>query len=357
MSSDHGMGLINRKRIWKLGIEMVSLMQAIQEPRRFLHGDIVTDVPNQRHRSTVSCLALKKDMKGCKQFTQRSIYWGETHVISQLYTVTPLYVDILERRLVSGRTFGFRDSQSVNIGYIVGQRNYFVASTSPKILWVVASSLGFENIAINTYPHSFLDSLYELAVSKWSLENLMGISVGLGALRIVKIWSNFKKQETGLDSVLWTHPCPSNIPSMLDDDIVALHDLQNNSFAPASALYIKPENGNLAAIKVYSPLGFCAGIRGIRSTWCSDYDTASLSVFLRDSEHLVIVKFYKVISVVYHLQFITDLNQISEFMPLAPMSQEFLSIVLNRVLWTTDIFGLCGCFIKSEQQLNCFGII
>ncbi|KAF7955725.1 hypothetical protein EAE96_004649 [Botrytis aclada] len=155
----------------------------------------------------------------------------------------------------------------------------------------------------------------------------MGISVGLDALRIVKIWPNFKKQETGLDSVLWTHPYPSTIPSMLDDDIIALHDLQNNSFATASALYIKPENGNLVAVKVYSPLGFCAGIRGIefiyntgmRSTWGSDYDTASLSFFLHDSEHLVKIKVYKINSVVYHLQLITNLNRTSEFMPPAPM--------------------------------------
>lgn len=97
---------------------------------------------------------------------------------------------------------------------------------------------------------------------------------------------------------------------MLDDDIVALHELQNNSFTPASTLYIKPENGNLIAIKVYSPLGFCAGIRGIefiydtgiRSTWGSDYDTASLSFFLCDTEHVVRIKVYKINSVVYHLQ-------------------------------------------------------
>ncbi|TGO35276.1 hypothetical protein BHYA_0164g00200 [Botrytis hyacinthi] len=335
MSSDHGMGLINRKRIWKLGIEMVSLMQTIQEPGRFLHGDIVTDGPSQRQ-------------------------------YSNLCTVIPSYVDILERRLVSGLTFGFRDSQSVNIGYIVGQCNHLVASTSPKILWLVASPLGVEKIAINTYPHSFLDSVDELAVSKWSLENLMGICVGLDALRIVRIWPNIKEQETGLDSVLWTHPYPSTIPSMLGDDIIALHDLQYNSFAPASALHIKPENGTLIAIKVYSPLGFCAGIRGIefiyntgiRSTWGSDYDTASLSFFLHDSESLVKIKVYKINSVVYHLQFITNLNRTSEFMSPAPMkSGVYFDCVEYSALDNGCIVGLCGCFIKSEQQLNCFGVI
>ncbi|EMR85594.1 hypothetical protein BcDW1_5834 [Botrytis cinerea BcDW1] len=316
------MGLINRKRIWQLGIEMVDLMQIIQGPGRLLHGDTIADVPSQWRGSTVSCLALEKDQKGCKQVTQRSVNWGETNFESRICTVTPSYVDILERQLVSGLTFTFRDSQCVNIGYIVGQRNHLIASTTPKTLWLVASSLGIETIGTDIYPHQFLDDKDGLAVSKWSLEHLMGISVGLDALRIVRIWPNFKKEEAGLDSVLWTHPYPSTIPSMLDDDIVALHELQNNSFTPASTLYIKPENGNLIAIKVYSPLGFCAGIRGIefiydtgiRSTWGSDYDTASLSFFLCDTEHVVRIKVYKINSVVYHLQ-------------------------------------------KSEQQLNCFGII
>ncbi|TEY48015.1 hypothetical protein BOTCAL_0299g00100 [Botryotinia calthae] len=322
MSSDHEMGLINRKRIWKLGVEMVDLMQIIQEPGRLLHGDTITDLPSQCYGSTVSCLALKKDKKWCKQVTQRSVSWGVTHVESQICTVTPSYVDILGRRLVSGLTFTFRDSQCVNIGHIVGRLNHMIASTSPKILWLVASSLGIETIGIDIYPHQFLDRKDGLAVSKWSLEHLMGISVGLDALRIVKIWPDFKKEEAGLDSVLWTHPYPPTIPSMLDDHIVALHKLQSNSFVPASTLYIKPENGNLIAIKVYSPLGRYPGIRGIeviydtgiRSTWGSDYDTASLSFFLRDSEHLVRIKVYEINSVVYHLQ-------------------------------------------KSERQLNCFGII
>lgn len=179
MNSDLGMGLINRKRIWKLGIEMVSLMQAIEEPGRFLHGEIVTDVPSQRLCSIVSCLALKRDLKGCKQVTQRSMHWGKMHVESQLCTVTPSYVDILERRVVSGLTFTFSHNQPMNIGYIVGQYNHMIASTSLKILWLVASSLDIETIGIDIYPHSFLDGIDELAVSKWSQDHLMGIFVGL----------------------------------------------------------------------------------------------------------------------------------------------------------------------------------
>ncbi|TGO12319.1 hypothetical protein BTUL_0090g00100 [Botrytis tulipae] len=164
--------------------------------------------------------------------------------------------------------------QSVNIGYILGQYNHLVASTLPKILWLVASPLGVEKIAINAYPHSFLHSVDGLA--------------------------------------------------------------------------------------------FCAGIRdiefiyntGIRSTWGADYDAASVSFFLQDFEHLAKFVVYKVNSVVYHLQFITDLNRTSELMPPAPTeSGVSFDCVEDSALDNGYIVGLCGCFVNSERQLNCFGII
>jgi len=97
---------------------------------------------------------------------------------------------------------------------------------------------------------------------------------------------------------------------MHDEDITALHNLQSESFAPASTLYIKPENGRVVAIKIYAPLGLNTGITGIRfvydtgieSMWGSDYDAASLSFFLDGREHIVNVKVYKVDSLVCHLQ-------------------------------------------------------
>src|ERR1700710_118273 len=100
------------------------------------------------------------------------------------------------------------------------------------------------------------------------------------------------------------------MPSMVEDDITALHNLQSKSFAPASTLSIRPENGHLVGIKVYAPLGPCTGITGIRfvyntgieSMWGSDYDTASLSFFLHDLEHLVNIRVYKTGSLVCHLQ-------------------------------------------------------
>ncbi|KAF7921795.1 hypothetical protein EAE99_007558 [Botrytis elliptica] len=328
MNSDLGMGLINRKRIWKLGIEMVSLMQTIEEPGRFLHGDIVTDVPIQRHCSTVSCLALKRDLKGCKQVTQRSMHWGKMHVESQLCTVTPSYVDILER-------------QSVNIGYIVAQRNHLTASTSLKILWLVASSLDIETIGIDIYPHSSLNSKDEVAEQVESRTPYGHFYLSNNFPRLFEL-----KEETGTGSVLWVHPYLSTIPSMLDDDIVALHELQNNSFAPASTLYIKPETGNL----------LCTGITGIdficntciRRTCGSDYATASLSFFLQEFEYLGRIKVYKINSVVYHLQFITDLNRTSEFMPPAPTKSGVSFDCVEYIsLDNGYIVGLCGCFVVS----------
>ncbi|KAF7853295.1 uncharacterized protein EAF02_011949 [Botrytis sinoallii] len=124
---------------------------------------------------------------------------------------------------------------------------------------------------------------------------------------------------------------------MLDDDIIALHDLQNNSEWQSCR-----------------NLRFCAGIRGIefiyntgiRSTWGSDYDTASLSFFLQEFEYLGRIMVYNINSVVYHLQqeiwFITDLNRTSEFMPPAPTkSGVSFDCVEYSPLDNGYIVGLC----------------
>ncbi len=50
---------------------------------------------------------------------------------------------------------------------------------------------------------------------------------------------------------------------MIQDDIDTLSTFQKESFAPASTHLINPKNGRLLAIKIYSPLGYCAGITGI----------------------------------------------------------------------------------------------
>jgi hypothetical protein len=158
---------------------------------------------------------------------------------------------------------------------------------------------------------------------------------------------------------------------MHDDDITALHNLQSESFAPASMLCIKPENGRVVVIKVYAPLGWCTGITGIgfvydtgiESMWGSDYDAASLSFFLGREEHLVNVRVYKINSLVCHLQvgitiylmtysnkiqFTTDLCRTSDFMPQAPMKSISLDYVDYRALNGGYIVGFCGCFVVCQ---------
>jgi hypothetical protein len=118
------------------------------------------------------------------------------------------------------------------------------------------------------------------------------------------------RKRTNLDDILWTPPYPSFAPFIHTDDITALYTLQMDSFAPASTHYIDPQNGRLAAIKVYSPLGYCAGITGIgfvydtgvERTWGSVDNAASLVFFLDGVEQLSRVKVYKENSLAYHLQ-------------------------------------------------------
>ncbi len=128
----------------------------------------------------------------------------------------------------------------------------------------------------------------------------------------MRICPDFKEHDISLHDILWAHPYPSLMPSMHDDDITALHYLQIESFAPASTLCMKPENGRVVAIQVYTPLGYYAGITGIRfvydtgmeSMWGSDYDAASLSFFLDSDcvEYIIKVRVYKIDALVCHLQ-------------------------------------------------------
>jgi len=111
---------------------------------------------------------------------QRYAYWGERPAGSELCAVTPSYVFVSNRRLVSGLIFTFSDGKSVDIGYIVGrQSGHLNPAISPKFLWLVSSSLGIETVALDVYPHSLLDRSSGVAISKWRLENLRGISLGL----------------------------------------------------------------------------------------------------------------------------------------------------------------------------------
>ncbi len=92
--------------------------------------------------------------------------------------------------------------------------------------------------------------------------------------------------------------------------MAALHQLQRHCFAAASFISIEPEDGRLIAITVYSPMGRCASVTGIRSIydtrleaiWGSTNNAASLTFFLDGAERLIEISAYKVGTAVCHLK-------------------------------------------------------
>ncbi|RDL40331.1 uncharacterized protein BP5553_00310 [Venustampulla echinocandica] len=365
------MNLRNRKRIWRLGVELINLVRAIKEPDRLLYGDIDAIMQGQMRSSMASGLAKRFDFQGCRELTQRFVRLGNK---SRLCAVIPSYVLLSNRQLISGLSFVFSNGKYVDVGYVVSRQRggYFDSTAVPKFLWLVSSQLGFEAISIDAYPQQVLDGFTsnhgnKVAVSKWSLENLKGVYLGLDAMRIVSIGIDVGKQDS-LDDVLWTPHCTLSTPSisMHEDDMAALHKLQRKSFAPASIHCVNSGNGQLVGIKVYSPLGYCAGITGIgfvydtdfESIWGSADDVASLVFFLDKAERLVTVTVYKIGSLVCHLQFTTDLNRTSSPFPQLPINPDVsFECVKYEALHDGDITGFCGCFVGSSKQLNCFGVI
>ena len=184
-------------------------------------------------------------------------------------------------------------------------------------------------MAIDASPEELLRGLssndgQRLAIARWTLENLEGIHLGMDvslhlsekyyltlfqAMRIVKICLEFDKPPS-LDDILWSPPYPLCPPITHEDDVAAILKLQSESFTPASTHYIDSEHGRLVSIKVYSPLGFCAGITGIgfvydtgfESLWGASDNAASLVFFLNEAEHLVGITICKIESKVCHLQ-------------------------------------------------------
>ena len=170
--------LQNRKRIWRLGVDLVNLVRIIEEPGRVLSGDIDIGIPTQRPCPTVTCLALKDDREGCRVLTRRSVYWGKKAAACRLSDVTPSFVCVSNRQLVSGLTFSFKSGPSVSIGYIREQIGHQTSPSLSQFIWIVASPLGIETVAL-IYPHSILHDSSGVAISKWRLDYLIGVSVGL----------------------------------------------------------------------------------------------------------------------------------------------------------------------------------
>ncbi|KAF4637138.1 hypothetical protein G7Y89_g928 [Cudoniella acicularis] len=360
--------LRNRKRIWKIGLDLISVIRAIKDPDRVLHGDIVTPPASLMRDPTASCLAMKYDSGNCRELKQVFVPFDNWSSGTWLSNVIPSYVLVSNRRLISGLTFTFSNGAFIDIG-----------------------QFGFEAIDTDGLAERYLHCSAssrpdQLAVSKWPLRDPKGICVGLDAMRIVRI-SIENREHNKLNNVLWVPLYPSFVPSLHEKDIAALYQLQRQFFAPASFISIEPENGRLIAITVYSPIGRGAGVTGIRfiydtgleSMWGSADDAASLAFFLDRSERLIGVSIYKVGTVVCHLkvshlvtsaaryadkvlQFTTNFHRTSD---LVPQFQDHSKLLVECVSYTAPkggyLSGFCGCFTNSpsssSKQLNCFGVV
>ncbi|ESZ99101.1 hypothetical protein SBOR_0511 [Sclerotinia borealis F-4128] len=325
--------LRNRKRTCKLVVGLTDLICAVQEPNRVLHGNSIVQQDQISPGYVASCLAQRYYSEGCRELTRRSVCLGN---ISRLCAITPSYVLFSNRRLISGLSFEFNDGGCIDVGYIVDIPEKRVVSTvSPSFLWLVFSELGFEAVAVDTYPQDYLDSLTpshrtKIAIARWPLEDLKGVYLGLGAMRIVKVSMDIERQDK-FDGIFWKHPRLASTPSIHEDDITALYQLQTASFAPASFHCIGQEKGILIAIKVYSPLGHSAGITGIGFV----YDTGIETIwgYIHDSASLV---------------FFSRL-------PISAIAS--YKLIEYQALNGGYITGFCGCFMAPFNQLHCFGVI
>jgi len=72
---------------------------------------------------------------------------------SRLCAVISSYILLSKRRLISGLSFELSDYKSVNLGYIINRHRCHINSiVSSKVLWLVASQLGFKVVTVDLYP-------------------------------------------------------------------------------------------------------------------------------------------------------------------------------------------------------------
>lgn len=185
-------GLQNRKRIWKLVDDLVRLVHATLDPDRILYGQYLDlrRLDSLNHslvpHFTTSCLAPKYRTEDyLRQLTKAFSTFDNASFKSRLLSITPSYVRIFNKRLISGLSFQFSDSRTIDVGYInERQKNYISSITYPKVLWIVSSQLGFEAISLDTYPHQYLQNsssshTSKVAIARWTLENLRSVCLGL----------------------------------------------------------------------------------------------------------------------------------------------------------------------------------
>ncbi|PQE26243.1 hypothetical protein CJF30_00000989 [Rutstroemia sp. NJR-2017a BBW] len=302
--------------------------RSLEDPNRTIYGDIVPpsrfyappnrlgsgvlwgefvpmSLPQTPPSHSASCIVQTgRDREGCRETLSRYVSLAE-HSEGQVTSVTPSYIHLVNRRLISGLTFGYGDGSCARIGYVVEEDNKHIPLpiNSSQEVWLVVSQAGFEAITTDTFPQFFLDGLTSdhrrrVAVTRWSLQDLSWVYLGLDAMKIVRIFLTARKR-IYLDELLWSLPYPSSVLSMHQEDIDSLYELQGASFVPASLHHIDQQA--LFAIKVYSSL--CpAGINGIgfvqntgvESLWGSSDESCSSIFFFDKTERLIGIKVYKI---------------------------------------------------------------
>ncbi|PQE17316.1 hypothetical protein CJF31_00005733 [Rutstroemia sp. NJR-2017a BVV2] len=324
----HRQALRNRRRIWKICFELTNLIHSLEDPNRTIYGDTVPpsrfyappnrlgsgvlwgefvpmSLPQTPPSHSASCIVQTGlDREGCRETLSRYVSLAENSE-RQVTTITPSYIRLINRRLISGLIFGFGDGSCDRIGYITEEDDKHIASTitSSKEVWLVVSQAGFEAITTDAYPQSFLDALTPdhrrtVAVARWSLQDLVWVYLGLDAMKIVRIFLTARKR-VHLDELLWSLPYPSSVLSMHQEDIDSLYEIQGASFVPASLHHVDQQA--LFAIKVYSSFS-PAGINGIgfvqdtgvESLWGSSDESCSSIFFFDKTERLIGIRVYKI---------------------------------------------------------------
>ena len=176
--------LQNRQRIWKLGIQLGTMVHAVNDPRRTLYGEVSKATPIET-RGSVSCVALQSDARGCQELKRVYVHLGERSCASRVCSVSTSHVIVSGIRLISGITFTLNDGQSINAGYVTNGRSACATLESPpEFLWLVFSTLGLEAISLGEYPQQFINQCtpsrgHDLAVTRWPLDCISAISLGL----------------------------------------------------------------------------------------------------------------------------------------------------------------------------------
>ncbi|KAH6719313.1 hypothetical protein BKA61DRAFT_597333 [Leptodontidium sp. MPI-SDFR-AT-0119] len=372
------LNLLNRKRIWKIGLDLISTIRALSNPGRQLFGHNIVP-PASFQGPTANCMATKYAFGACRQLKQVHVSFENRRSGLRLCDITPSYILISGRRLISGLTFRFSDGTIHDLGYVTKGNNEHTLqratlTIASKYLWLVCSHFGLEATKTDSIGQTKLEYSTPtpenlIAITRWPTVDLTGVSISLDALRIVRISlensQNIKRP--GLDGALWTLPYPEFSPVMHEEDIASLYQLQRQAFAPASYICIEPMNGHLITVIICSQLGLEAGIAGIRlcystgieKSWGSVDNTASLAFFLAEGDSLTGVDVYKTGSVVRHLRFTTSYGRTSELMP--QMSTQHGAHI--KYTASGSFTGFCGCITNSAggasslKQLNCFGVI